>query len=185
MRGLGVLALLVLFSGGAWGADSYRVNSGATVQINEHSVCQRVTNNHASGQGILVPTKTASEWTTFRNNRPAGVTLAACPPQCAGKSVGGYCWYAGVSDQSCTQVCSARGGVNMAGTRDYAGSGGTNANCLAVLNALSLGSGAIQNSGTANLGCSFVGLFGRQRYPTTTTAEASNALAQRACACNN
>lgn len=174
----------------AWSADMYSVNSGATVQINEHGVCQRITNGHASGQRIMVPTRTATEWTTFRNNRPAGVGMAACPPVCSGVSVGGYCWYLGAVGQSCTQVCSSRGGVNIAGTRNYAGSGGTNAQCQSVLNALGQTGGVNQlpcEDGMQYTGCiRFSLFFGNIRCTgATTTDVGSYSAASRACACNN
>lgn len=59
-------------------ADSYTVNNGSYSTITEHSTCKRVTNNHASGQKIFVPTKTNAEWQSFYNNPPPGVTAAAC-----------------------------------------------------------------------------------------------------------
>lgn len=179
----------------AWSADMYSVNSGATVQINEHGVCQRITNGHASGQRIMVPTRTATEWTTFRNNRPAGVGMAACPPVCSGVSVGGYCFYAGVAGQSCTQVCSSRGGVNLAGTRNYVGSGGTFQNCSNVASALglTLGSGGGDSSscsqGLQYMGCgefsSFWGTRVVRCINATTNAEQAHSGFKRVCGCNN
>lgn len=62
--------------------DSYTIASGASTEITEHSVCRLVTNNHASGSSIMVPTKTAAEWSSgvnaFINAPPAGVTVAGC-----------------------------------------------------------------------------------------------------------
>lgn len=195
----------------AFSADMYSVNSGATVQINEHGVCQRITNSHASGRPIMVPTRTATEWTTFRNNRPGGVAIANCPSGCGGASVGGYCWYVGGQGQSCTTVCSSRGGVNMAGTKDYAGSGGNLTRCKAVASALGRPSpvDSYDASWCGNLGCIITRITtgGYTSYyevarctPTTTegatpgtfsgayTAWAPDALSgydTRVCACNN
>lgn len=63
--------------------DHCWVPHGQTYTINEHSTCRRVTNNHASGVQIFVPTKSAAEWSTganaFINATPPGVTIAACP----------------------------------------------------------------------------------------------------------
>ena len=81
-QGFLFLLVLLLLPSGATAAVMYQVNNGATVTINEHGVCQHITNNHASGQNIMVPTRTATEWTTFRNNRPPGVTAAPCPTRC-------------------------------------------------------------------------------------------------------
>lgn len=57
-------------------ADSYSVNAGASLTITEHSACAVVTNSLA--QSIFVPTKSATEWTSFRTNTPPGVTSVAC-----------------------------------------------------------------------------------------------------------
>lgn len=76
-------ALLCLtISTSASALDHCWVPHGQTYTINEHSTCRRVTNNHASGVQIFVPTKTAAEWSTggnaFMNATPAGVTISAC-----------------------------------------------------------------------------------------------------------
>jgi hypothetical protein len=55
-------------------ANMYRVNNGATVLINEHGVNKNVAN--ACGVDRMVPTLTAGEWTNFRNNKPACMTLS-------------------------------------------------------------------------------------------------------------
>lgn len=89
--GLSALIVLVLIAATAFAADMYSVNSGATVQIDEHGVCQRITNSHSSGQAIMVPTRTATEWTTFRNNRPAGVAMVACPTGGTWQNYQTYC----------------------------------------------------------------------------------------------
>ncbi len=173
-----------------WAADLYSVNSGATAEINEHGVCQRITNGHTSGQRIMVPTKTASEWTTFRNNRPSGVGMAACPPACSGHLISGYCWYGSALNESCTTVCSSRGGVDLIGTRSFAGSGGSLGNCQIVGQALWGSGGAANQSsnyGTNDYGCTKLGVFNttlRFTYAATTAGSAS-AMHQRACACNN
>lgn len=60
------------------GANFYQVNHGATVKVDEHSVCRKVTNNHASTRAMFVPTRTAPEWTSFRGNSPAGVAVEDC-----------------------------------------------------------------------------------------------------------
>jgi len=59
-------------------APSYQVNSGATVQVDEHGVCRNVENTLS--RDLFVPTNSAPEWTSFRNNAPAGVNLTACGP---------------------------------------------------------------------------------------------------------
>jgi hypothetical protein len=53
-----------------------------TTTINELGVCKKVTNSHASGLSLMVPTGSASEWYTggnsFIQHPPPGVTLAVC-----------------------------------------------------------------------------------------------------------
>lgn len=86
LRWLLVSLLLCVFASTANSLDSCMIPSGATKTINEHSTCRQVTNNHASGRAITVPTKTAAEWSTgaraFINAPPPGVTLAACSESC-------------------------------------------------------------------------------------------------------
>jgi hypothetical protein len=65
------------------------INNGATVEVDRHSVCRRVTNG--TGTRIMVPTGTAAEWTAFRNNAPSGVSFATCVPPCGGWALGGLC----------------------------------------------------------------------------------------------
>lgn len=78
IRLLVVLLVFAIAPFYGFAANSYQVNNGATVLITEHSVCRAVTNNHASGNAIFVPTKTSGEWSAFYNNLPAGVTAPAC-----------------------------------------------------------------------------------------------------------
>lgn len=77
-----MLFCLGVWSEGAHALDRCEVPYGATYNIDEHSTCRAVTNNHASGQTIMVPTKSATEWDTgtnaFLNALPSGVTASAC-----------------------------------------------------------------------------------------------------------
>jgi hypothetical protein len=81
------ILLLILFMtlpSLAHALDSCVVPHGDTYYVDEHSECREVTNNHASGLDIMVPTKTAGEWSTgagnFLSNLPAGISTSACPP---------------------------------------------------------------------------------------------------------
>jgi len=94
----GILFALLLI-GIVYAAESYRVNSGTQVTINEWSVCKKVTNSNASD--IFVPTKTEAEWTAFRTNA-SGVTYAECCT-CGSYGVCGSCSYG----STCT--CSGSG----------------------------------------------------------------------------
>ncbi len=62
----------------ATAADSYVIATAETQQIDEHSVCRDVTNNHASGSSLFVPTKTSGEWSSFTDNAPPGVSVVDC-----------------------------------------------------------------------------------------------------------
>lgn len=82
-----LLALLFVTSAGpVLALDGCYVPHGASYNIDEQGTCSSVTNNHASGSEIFVPTKTAAEWSTgstaFLNALPAGVTAAACNSPC-------------------------------------------------------------------------------------------------------
>ncbi|MFH1437336.1 MAG: hypothetical protein ABIJ56_16650 [Pseudomonadota bacterium] len=95
------------------------------------------------------------------------------PAECAGVMVGGYCWYASGMDESCAGVCAVHGGCNLAGTRDYAGSGGTDAQCVAVLEALGYGGYPHQDNSNNDLGCHFAWLlytYWSTEYETTCEA---------------
>lgn len=59
-------------------ADGYTVANGSYANITEHSVCKKVTNNHASGLSVFVPTKTSTEWSSFYNGPPPGVAIGTC-----------------------------------------------------------------------------------------------------------
>ncbi len=109
--------------------------------------------------------------------------------------VGGYCWYYGRSTSyanpvSCDSVCADHGGCNLSGTRDYAGSGGTDAGCKAVFSAL-VGNEYLfgTNTGASDpVGCVGSNLMGnistRYKVPNTTCG-ATTTYGGRPCACNN
>lgn len=104
----------------------------------------------------------------------------------AGVIVGNYCWYLSNTSESCDQACTTYGGCNLTGTRDYAGSNGTSANCEAV--AVALGSPAgTPTEGPASMavGCnSRTSTDVRRNTDTTTTCAATASPHERFCACN-
>ena len=106
---------------------------------------------------------------------------------CGGSSVGGYCWYYAAVSESCDTVCSSRGGCNLAGTKDYAGSAGTNANCGAVMSALG-NTGAVYavTDSSPGIGC-YVSQFNTEAVGrvSSTTTTCGDVFGHRACACNN
>jgi len=66
---------------------------------------------------------------------PATATAPALAQKISTKCLDGICWYYGEENKSCEAVCSAHGGYSEA-TRDFAGSAGSQANCLKVFIAL-------------------------------------------------
>lgn len=54
----------------------FNVASNETKTIDAHGICKIVINNSANN--YFVPTKTAEEWTAFRNYLPPGVSLEEC-----------------------------------------------------------------------------------------------------------
>lgn len=116
-----------------------------------------------------------------------GAVDDAGPTSCGGVMVGGSCWYLGADETwTCTRVCAAHGGYDEA-TRTCAGSGGTNANCDDVLDALGMryrGVSTLTGSGVG-IGCLFMATA-NVRYrvaDTPTTPDATYILSRRACAC--
>jgi len=83
LRTLALMAFFMMMGmTSVYAVDSYVVPNGSTSLINEFTSCRLVTNGHASGISIMVPTRTAAEWdtgaTAFLNTLPAGVTAVAC-----------------------------------------------------------------------------------------------------------
>jgi hypothetical protein len=144
---------------------------------------------------IFVPTRTASEWSAFLGNKPSTVAATDCVT-CNGTLIAGFCWYKGNLGQSCDQVCAPHGGVNLAGTRDYAGSNGTPQNCANVAAVLEPGVTSYGTylynvplcDGATNWGfaCHIVPSLNttyRCEYPTKT--DTGFMTVERICACNN
>lgn len=185
------LSVLILIAAPviAWAADSYQVNSGATVDITEHSTCRKVTNGHASGSPLFVPTKTSTEWSSFYGSTIPGITIATCAPACSGVSMGGYCWYAGSAtvNQSCTTVCTSRGGTTE-GTISYTGTGGNSTNCQNVVTALGGPGFVLAVQYVSAIGCSFDGGGATHDIGQPTTHAAVHAgmgTQRRVCSCVN
>jgi hypothetical protein len=125
------------------------------------------------------------------NPTTTSTTIPAAPRGCEA-TVGGSCWFLGVAGASCTATCVAAGRAYDPATESHAGSGGTTANCEAVLSALGL-PGQVENvscdtfHGSPAVGCvdSFPPHFGASRCTAPpTSADASLAGARRACACS-
>lgn len=120
-----------------------------------------------------------------------GVNTWVCPNGCGngGLNYAGNCWYTGAENQSCTQVCAARGGYDSA-TLSYAGSGGAGANCEALMVAFS-GASTASYGGDLNCGATGGGCVYREsdmnvyrcNVPATTEGAAASGF-RRFCACN-
>jgi hypothetical protein len=114
-------------------------------------------------------------------NAPA----ASCssPPPCEA-TTGGHCWFLGVDDASCELACAIEGRAYDSATESYAGSGGSDANCDAVLDALGVPAGPLMTSSSCfdGVGCFYAPPAVRARCASPPT-NATSAQAQRACAC--
>ena len=157
-------------SSGTW-AGSVSVSSGETLNVRMTSsatISTTVTTVVSLG-GV------APDW-----------KITTTAPTCAGTQVGGHCWYLGAFGANCDTACSSHGGCDLAGTRDYAGSGGTLQNCQNVVSAFLPGVPAQNATFSAGVGCelSFPALMVRVITPTT-ACSAVDPLGGRFCACNN
>lgn len=111
---LGVLTLTTL----VYAATAhYQVNSGATVTINEQSVCKKVKNNNA--ESIFVPTNTAGEWQAFRSNAQ-NVVLS----DCCSVNMGNVCALTSCTTGT-TQCDDSCGGTSVNSINGTACPGGT------------------------------------------------------------
>ncbi len=103
-----------------------------------------------------------------------------------GKSAAGACWFIGPRDASCSATCGAAGLVFDPATVTYAGSGGTSANCRALMELWNPGSpnNTLLGGGNPGTGCNSAALD-RFHYENSspTLAETSSVGLSRVCAC--
>lgn len=112
------------------------------------------------------------------------------PPACSGTEVGGFCWYFGDENLSCSAVCSTHGGYDVA-TKTYTGSDGSPGNCQNVIAALNIAQDDFFETTQGGLGCfalqntsgNYFGYWDAQ--PTTADATYATPGRQRICACQN
>ena len=111
---------------------------------------------------------------------------------CCQATNGGNCWFLGALGESCADVCAAvaPGSFPDAGydadTASYAGTGGSDANCQAVLNAVLNPDppfGGSTTCGGGGTGCSVISGTGYRCTDAATNAVDSHPLVRRACAC--
>jgi hypothetical protein len=141
---------------------------------------------HVCGDGILDPPEQCD-----------GNDAAACPGTCRADctcpnacqaTTGGFCWFNGQSGASCDAVCAAVGRVYDAATETFAGSGGTDANCQAVLADLSIQSQMFTGGESClsfGLGCCYAntGTLPSFRCATPATTSSASSSLSRICAC--
>ena len=142
------------------------------------------------------PTCTSSQLRTCNNGTLSGTFTNQTCTTCGGtvyplctSSVGctSYCWYMSTAADSCTNRCVARGGCVAAGVVAY-GSGGTDASCLALAQAVhSAGAIFTSDEDGDRTGCYLD--TGNNRIERadnlSTTCDASWAEDQRFCSCTN
>jgi hypothetical protein len=107
-----------------------------------------------------------------------------------GTRVGPACWLFGALGQSCTAVCAAQSLTTDPATTTYAGSQGTDGQCMAVLDALGTVAGNLPfvttSCGVADECMLAIGGSDSQRARCTDTPadpDASSSFHRRACAC--
>lgn len=96
--------------------------------------------DNASSNTYFVPLNTKPEWLAFKDHKPEGISFRPCSSlpdggSCkGGRLVGGYCWFRQGNTLDCDRVCAIHGRTcDLSGTKDFAGSGGTDANCQALM----------------------------------------------------
>lgn len=161
-----------------------------TLQASKTKIVCLPANTHACGDGDVDPGE-ACDPTASSGTCPG---IAACNPDCTcpsdpcpgGELVGGVCWLLGVMNASCDTTCTGLGLACAAETATYAGTGGNDSQCGAVLLALGVTSyfGA-QTCNSGGVGCAdFPFVPGAARCTDApTTCAAADPGAKRACAC--
>ncbi|GEM_PF-1074659 len=144
------MAVFMLLTGAAHGfaADSYIVPVGGTVTIDEHGECRQVTNPAGQPASRFVSTKTAPEWTSFRDN-PNGLTMAACSVECTYEKTifltSGTTWTVPSDWTPSHNRISVIGGGGAGGTGDWSygyGGGGGGGGGFSQVSNIALTSGA-------------------------------------------
>lgn len=124
-----------------------------------------------------------------------GSCLAGCepdctctpPPPCPGFEDAGVCWVLSGPEGDCLDACSDAMRSYSTLTESYAGSGGSNAACTAILNALGYPGGAGAVTCAAGVGCGHLNSFPfdeNRRCTSPPTASGSTLTDfDRACGC--
>lgn len=141
----------------------------------------------SSGEALPAGTLTVGAAGISSVTAPLSGTISGFDPcvEAGGARVGGECWFLGSYNQSCTTVCSGTPFPHYSlATRDYAGSGGSNPNCQAVLTALEAPGTTTNSYSHTAAGCGYSSsLSSRFRMTVETDPNQSSITARRACAC--
>ncbi|OFZ20337.1 MAG: hypothetical protein A2X94_01105 [Bdellovibrionales bacterium GWB1_55_8] len=88
-------------------AQSHQITSGQQLEINEHAICKKVTNNNPLS--IFVPTNSQTEWQAFLTNA-SNVSILDCAatPDCRTGYYGDQYYYV---DNGGDSFCANWGGV--------------------------------------------------------------------------
>ncbi len=214
--GLEISGANILFNGAAIGSFSGGTDGFTPLVVNFASVAATPTAVRAVLRNLTFEDQATPATTNLRSlslqltdgdgGTSALVTqdINVEPPViCDGTVFANFCWFIGNNDESCDTVCADHGGNNALGTTDFAGSGGTSANCTNVLDALGQTQpgcvGAEERTGEA-IGCGVdqqtsnscptggsTRNYVRYISPITTAGAASGVglAVRRACACND
>jgi len=72
-----ILIIVISFYFIAYAAvNFYRGYTSQNIIVDEQSVCKSITNT--GNKDVFIPTKTSNEWSLFRQNKPAYITLGDC-----------------------------------------------------------------------------------------------------------
>jgi hypothetical protein len=155
--------------------DQYCASFGGDEVKNDGTLTKRK-NAPAPADCPTPPTTSTSTSTSSTTS-----TTAPCSAQ-----VGGFCWYIGASAEDCNTTCGDQGRVYDSATASYAGTGGSNEHCQAVLNALLDPDPGFLGAGScgAGIGCHLGGTgIGGRCTDVPTNATDSGVNIRRACAC--
>jgi hypothetical protein len=160
------------------GAPQLNIDGGGWVASGMIAAGQTLQLHTTSGAGsVESSTVTLSVGTSI-----ATWTVTTLNTACAGPSIHGFCWYASAAAANCDATCASHGGCNATGLTF--GNSST-ANCRTILDAISLGAGAVSASYWGSAGCFYFAFFNQRSIDASgSTCAGSYSGGQRACACN-
>lgn len=164
----------------ACGSDVVPWTSAANTITDGQYIQLRLTSSAAASTAITATMTVGTGSDGWSVTTGAGSSFCS---DAVGRAIGGYCWYQGGNGQSCDTNCTGRGGCNVTGIRDFAGSSGTLANCDLVLDTL-YGAGTAADTSISGIGCGKNGASHIRDTVLTTCTQAPVPWGPtRACAC--